>query len=67
MWVLIVLIITGGIVLVAMFTAAARGATKELTPKQALELRFANGKISEAEFLRSMAVLDHDRLLELED
>jgi uncharacterized membrane protein len=66
MWVLIVLIITiGAVCFFAMISKAGKRA--HLTAKETLELRFAKGQISEADFLRSMAVLEHDKLLELED
>ena len=62
----IVLIITTGIVLVTMFRSGPR---RELQtpPEQVLKARFANGEIGEEEYVRRLAVLQHDRLHELED
>jgi uncharacterized membrane protein len=65
-WVWIVLIITAGVVLVTMFRARGRREI-ELPPEHVLKLRFANGQIGEDEYVRRLAVLQHDRLLELED
>ena len=60
----IVLIITAGIVLVTMFRSGPR-TTKEISPQDALKLRFAKGEITEADYFRSLAVLEHEKLLEL--
>jgi uncharacterized membrane protein len=65
-WVWIVLIITTGIVLVAMFRNGSRREI-ETPPEQVLKARFARGEIGEEEFVRRLAVLQHDRLLELEE
>ena len=65
----IVLIIVGGIVTTS---AILKGSNVKInpaltTPEQALKLRFARGEIDEAEYFRSLAILEHDRLLELDD
>ena len=64
----IVLIIVAGVV---MTSAILRGSNVKInpatTPQEALKLRFARGEIDEAEFFRSLAILEHDRLLELDD
>ena len=59
----IVLIITAGIVLVTMFRS--NPGPKEVSPQEALQLRFAKGEITEADYFRSLAVLEHEKLLEL--
>ena len=61
----IVLIITTGIVLVTMFRNGRHQI--ETPPEQVLKARFAKGEIGEEEYVRRLAVLQHDRLLELED
>jgi uncharacterized membrane protein len=62
MWVLIVLIVTMGTVLVLWLVSRR---PRELPPVEALELRFAKGEITEAEFLRSMAILRPKQMREL--
>ena len=62
----IVLIITTGIVLVTMFRNGSR-VQLETPPEQVLKARFAKGEIGEEEYVRRLAVLQHDRLLELGD
>ena len=62
----IVLIITSGVVLVTKF-ATARHRELETPPEHVLKARFAKGEIGEEEYVRRLAVLQHDRLLELED
>ena len=64
-WVFIVLIITAGVVLVTMFTSGRRQI--ETPPEQMLKARFAKGEIGEEEYVRRLAVLQHDRLLELDE
>lgn len=65
-WVWIVLIVTVGVVLVSMFRNGGRRQL-ETPPEQVLKARFARGEIGEEEYVRRLAVLQHDRLLELED
>ena len=65
-WVWIVLIITAGVVLVTMFRNGSRREI-ETPPEQVLKARFARGEIGEEEYVRRLAVLQHDRLHELED
>jgi len=65
-WVWIVLILTTGLVLVVMF-ATGRHRAVGAPPEQVLKARFANGEIGEEEYVRRLAVLQHDRLLEIED
>ena len=62
----IVLIITAGIVLVTMFRSGGRRQL-ETPPEHVLKARFAKGEIGEEEYVRRLAVLQHDRLHELED
>lgn len=59
----IVLIITTGIVLVTLFRS--NPGPKRVSAEDALKLRYAKGEISEADYFRTLAVLEHDRLLEL--
>jgi uncharacterized membrane protein len=68
-WVWIVAIITVGIGWLAFVFSMHRSSngSKDLPPVEALKLRFAKGQITEADFLRSMAILESDRLLELSD
>lgn len=65
-WVWIVFILTAGVVLVTMFVAGRRGEL-QTPPEQVLKARFAKGEIGEEEYVRRLAVLQHDRLLELDD
>lgn len=64
MW--IVLILTSGVV---GSLRVLRGGNKrrDVAPEQLLKTRFANGEIGEEEYVRRLAVLHHDRLLELDD
>jgi len=62
----IVLIITTGVVLVTLFATGRKGEI-QTPPEQVLKVRFAKGEIGEEEYVRRLAVLQHDRLLELED
>jgi uncharacterized membrane protein len=63
----IVLIIVVGTVLVVGITMKSLPRHREIPPEQLLKTRFANGEIGEEEYVRRLAVLQHDRLLELED
>ena len=65
-WVWIVFIITAGVVLVTMFVSGRRNEI-ETPPEHVLKARFAKGEIGEEEYVRRLAVLQHDRLHELED
>lgn len=60
------LILTTGVVLIAMF-ASGRRREIETPPEQVLKARFARGEMGEEEYVRRLAVLQHDRLLELEE
>jgi uncharacterized membrane protein len=73
-WVWIVLILTAGVVLVVSAVMSAGGRRQiETPPEHVLKDRFARGEIGEEEYVRRLAVLQHDRLLhpadlrELED
>jgi uncharacterized membrane protein len=60
----IVFIVTGGVVTLGALRPRRR---KEIPPEQLLKTRFASGEIGEEEYVRRLAVLQHDRLLEIED
>ena len=66
-WVWIVFILTAGFVLVTLVYASSSRRQIETPPEQVLKARFAKGEIGEEEYVRRLAVLQHDRLLELED
>jgi len=63
----IVLFLVTGVVLVTGIVVASLPRRREIPPEQLLKTRFANGEIGEEEYVRRLAVLQHDRLLELED
>jgi uncharacterized membrane protein len=62
----IVLIVTSGVVGVTSIRHRSKG-VGSVPPEEVLKLRFANGQIGEDEYVRRLAVLQHDRLLELGD
>jgi uncharacterized membrane protein len=62
----IVLIVTSGVV-GSLRIVFGSGRRREIAPEQLLKKRFANGEIGEEEYVRRLAVLQHDRLLELDD
>ena len=66
MW--IVLILTTGVVLTTWAVMSAGNRRQiETPPEHVLKARFAKGEIGEEEYVRRLAVLQHDRLLEIED
>jgi uncharacterized membrane protein len=66
-WVWIVLIVTVGLVALGIvFASMAVPRRREIPPEQVLKTRFAKGEIGEEEYVRRLAVLQHDRLLELD-
>ena len=64
-WIVLFLVI--GTVIVTAILTSALPRQREIPPEQLLKKRFANGEIGEEEYVRRLAVLQHDRLLELED
>ena len=61
----IVLIIMSGIVALTSVVYRAKGRSI-VAPEHVLKARFANGEIGEEEYVRRLAVLQHDRLRELD-
>ena len=62
----VTLIIVSGIVVLAAVIAGSLPNRREIPPEQLLKTRFANGEIGEEEYVRRLAVLQHDRLQELD-
>ena len=63
----IVFIIVSGVVATCGLIFRSVPRQRQIPPEQLLKTRFANGEIGEEEYVRRLAVLQHDRLLELED
>ena len=63
-WVVLILV-AGAVLLATVLTSNRR--QRDIPPEQVLKTRFANGEIGEEEYVRRLAVLQHDRLRELSE